>query len=52
MKRFFTYLKTELKLSLRDMNMPVFAVVMPLMILQNTCSPRSRLAASTANSSE
>ena len=32
MKRFSTFLKTELKLSLRDMNMPVFAVVMPLMI--------------------
>ena len=32
MKRFFTYLKTELKLSLRDMNMPIFAVIMPLVI--------------------
>ncbi len=32
MKRFFTYLKTELKLSLRDMNMPIFAVMMPLVI--------------------
>ena len=32
MKRFFTYLKTELKLSLRDMNMPVFAIFMPLVI--------------------
>ena len=30
MKRFFTFLKTELKLSLRDMNMPIFAVIMPL----------------------
>ncbi len=30
MKRFFTFLKTELKLSLRDMNMPIFAIVMPL----------------------
>lgn len=29
MKRFFTFLKTELKLSLRDMNMPIFAVIMP-----------------------
>ena len=27
MKRFFTFLKTELKLSLRDMNMPIFAVI-------------------------
>lgn len=33
MKRFFTFLKTELKLSLRDMNMPIFAVIMPLVIL-------------------
>ena len=30
MKRFFTFLKTELKLSLRDMNMPIFAVIIPL----------------------
>ena len=32
MNRFFTYLKTELKLSLRDMNMPIFAIIMPLVI--------------------
>mgnify|MGYP002561690276 CR=1 FL=1 len=32
MKRFFTFLKTELKLNLRDMNMPIFAVIMPLVI--------------------
>ncbi len=32
MKRFFTFLKTELKLSVRDMNMPIFAVIMPLAI--------------------
>lgn len=32
MKRFFTFLETELKLSLRDMNMPIFAVIMPLAI--------------------
>lgn len=32
MKRFFTFLKTELKLSLRDMNMPIFAVIMPMVI--------------------
>ena len=32
MKRFFTFLKTELKLSLRDTNMPIFAVIMPLVI--------------------
>ena len=32
MKRFFTYLKTELKLSVRDMNMVIFAVMMPLVI--------------------
>ena len=33
MKRFLTFLKTELKLSLRDMNMPIFAVIMPLSML-------------------
>ena len=32
MKRFFTFLKTELKLSVRNMNMVIFAVIMPLMI--------------------
>ena len=32
MKRFFTFLKTELKLSLRDMNMPIFAVIMPMIV--------------------
>ena len=32
MKRFFTYLKTELKLSVRDMNMVIFAVIMPLIV--------------------
>ena len=32
MKRFLTFLKTELKLSLRDMNMVIFAVIMPLVI--------------------
>ena len=32
MKRFFIFLKTELKLSLRDMNMPIFAVIMPLVV--------------------
>ena len=32
MKRFFTFLKTEWKLSLRDMNMPIFAVIMPVVI--------------------
>lgn len=32
MKRFFTFLKTELKLSLRDMNMVIFAVIMPLVV--------------------
>ena len=32
MRRFFTFLKTELKLSLRDMNMPIFAIIMPLVI--------------------
>ena len=32
MKRFFTFLKTELKLSVRDMNMPIFAVIMPLAV--------------------
>lgn len=33
MKRFFTFLKTELKLSLRDMNIVIFAVIMPLVVL-------------------
>ena len=32
MKRFFTFLKTELNLSLRDMNMVIFAVIMPLIV--------------------
>ncbi|WP_296031573.1 ABC transporter permease [uncultured Treponema sp.] len=32
MKRFFAFLKTELKLSLRDMNMVIFAVIMPLVV--------------------
>ena len=32
MKRFFTFLKTELKLSVWDMNMPIFAIIMPLVI--------------------
>ena len=32
MKRFLTFLKTELKLSLWEMNMPIFAVIMPLVI--------------------
>ena len=32
MKRFFTFLKTELRLSVRDMNMVIFAVIMPLVI--------------------
>lgn len=32
MKRFFTYLKTKLRLSVRDMNMPIFAVIMPLIV--------------------
>ena len=32
MRRFFTFLKTELKLSLRDMNMVIFAIIMPLVI--------------------
>lgn len=32
MKRFWIFLKTELKLSLRDMNMPIFAVIMPLAV--------------------
>lgn len=32
MKSFFTFLKTELKLSVRDMNMVIFAIIMPLVI--------------------
>ncbi len=34
MKRFFTYLKTGLKLSVWDMNMVIFAVIMPLVIFK------------------
>lgn len=33
MKRFWTLFKNELKLSFRDMNMIIFAVIMPLIIL-------------------
>lgn len=33
MKRFYIFLKTELKLSIRDMNMVIFAVGMPLVVL-------------------
>lgn len=33
MKRFFTLLKTEMKLNIRDMNMVIFAVGMPVVIL-------------------
>lgn len=36
MKRFLTFLKTELKLSLREMNMPIFAVIMPLITVPNS----------------
>ena len=32
MRRFWIFFKTELKRSLRDMNMPLFAVIMPLVI--------------------
>ncbi len=32
MKRFFIFLKTELRLSIRDMNMVIFAVIMPLIV--------------------
>ena len=32
MKRFFTFLKTELILSVRNMNMVIFAVIMPLVV--------------------
>ena len=33
MKRFLTLLKNEMKLSIRDMNMLIFAIAMPLVIL-------------------
>lgn len=33
MKRFYIFLKTELKLSIRDMNMVIFAIIMPLVVL-------------------
>lgn len=32
MKAFKTLLKTEIKLSLRDMNMPIFAIIMPFVV--------------------
>ena len=33
MRRFFVLLRHEMKLSIRDMNMVIFAVLMPLAIL-------------------
>ena len=33
MKRFYTILKTELKLSIRGMDMIIFAICMPLVVL-------------------
>ena len=33
MKSFVTLLKNELKLNIRNMNMVIFAIVMPLVIL-------------------
>lgn len=33
MKSFFTLLKNETKLNVRDMNMVLFAVIMPLVVL-------------------
>ena len=33
MKRFLTLLKNEGKLSIRDMNMVIFALIMPLAVL-------------------
>ena len=33
MKRFFTLLKNEVRLSIRDMNMVIFALIMPLAVL-------------------
>jgi ABC-2 type transport system permease protein len=33
MKAYKTMLKTEIKLSLRDMNMPIFAIIMPFIVL-------------------
>ena len=33
MRRFFVLLRHEMKLSIRDMNMIIFAVLMPLVIL-------------------
>ena len=32
MKRFFTLLKNELRLSIRDMNMVIFGIIMPLAV--------------------
>ena len=33
MKRFFVLLKHEMKLNIRDMNMVIFAIAMPLAVL-------------------
>lgn len=33
MKGFFIFLKNQIKLSIRDMNMPIFAIIMPLVIM-------------------
>lgn len=33
MKSFFIFLKNQIKLSIRDMNMPIFAIIMPLVIM-------------------
>lgn len=33
MKRFYTILKTELKLSIRGMDMIIFAICMPLVVI-------------------
>ena len=33
MKSFFTLLKNELKLNIRDMNMVIFAIIMPLAVM-------------------
>ena len=33
MKRFFTLMKNELKLNIRDMNMVIFALIMPLAVI-------------------
>ena len=43
-RTFFSLLKTELKLNIRNMNMVIFAVIMPVVVLVRPCvQPCSQL---------